>query len=176
MRTLKPVLLGALLAATAVACEENPLNTKVPEEPAPPSRGIQAFLSLDRQDAKPGDIVEIAVKIQIGSASDIKLGSYTGSLTFDPQALRYVDEVKVNDGLRVANPNGAEQGTVRFAGAAAKGFTDLALYRARFEVKKAGFEDGLSFAMQELSGALTLSHLEPQLRIEPTIFFSRSGN
>lgn len=176
MRVLRNVLLGALVVATATACDDDPLKTKAPGEPAPPTQGVQAYLAVDRQDAKPGDVVEIAVKLQIGTASNVKLGSYTGRLTFDPEALAYVDEIKINDGMRVANPNAAEQGTIRFAGAAAKGFADLILYRAHFEVRKADFEEALRFQIEELSSAVALGHLESQMKVAPTVFYSRTGN
>lgn len=175
MRSVHFLAFATLLVGLA-GCEDDPLKSDGPEDPTPPTQGIQAYLQVDNEYAKPGGTVHIAVKVQIGTESDAKVGSYTGRLRFDVAALRYKDEVKINDGLRVSNPNGAGDGEIRFAGAAARGFAELTLYEGVFEVKQAGYVDGLALEMEELSAALSLSDLQPQLHIAPRVFFRRSAN
>jgi len=113
--------------------------------------------------------------VQLGSGSQAKLGSYTGRLAFDPKALGLVESVEINDGLRVVNPNGAPDGEIRFAGAAARGFEDLTVYHGVFEVKDADYMKALELKMEELSAALTLTDLQPQLQVTPQVFLRR-GN
>lgn len=175
MQSVRYLVLGLLLVGVA-ACEDDPLDSKGPGEPPPPTTGVQAYLEVDRENARPGETVRVAVKVQVGTQSNAKVGSYTGRLVFDPKRLAYRDEVKINDGLRVANPNDAERGAIRFAGAAAKGFADLTLYAAVFEVKGTDYASTLSLEMQELSAALSLENLEPELKVAPRVFFQTSGN
>ena len=160
----------ALLALGLAACDQEPLKSKSPGEPAPLTQGVQAFVQVDNVQASPGEQVKVYVRVQMGTENAAKLGSYTGRLRFNPEALKWVADVQINDGLRVTNPNGAEQGELRFAGAAAGGFSTLALYQGTFEVKKPGYMDGLELQMEEISAAGSLSSLQPQLQVAPQIF------
>jgi hypothetical protein len=174
MRSVRFLTLVALALAVG-ACDENPLTTKGPDAPLPPTEGIQAFLQVSDDHAQPGQQVDVYVKVQFGTETDAKLGSYTGRLTFDPQSLAFVSSTEINDGMRVVNPNGAANGELRFAGAAARGFQDLTIYHGVFEVKNAGYMDQLKMAMEELSAATTLSNLQPQLQVTPQIFLRQSS-
>ena len=169
-------LMLAVLAVGQAACDDDPMRSgQAPGEPTPPTTGIQAYLQVDNENAQAGDRIRIAVRLQVGTETESKVGSYTGRLLFDPQALSYKDEVQINDGLRVSNPGEAESGQVRFAGAAARGFNDLTLYEAVFMVRKIPYTDGLRFEMEELSEALSLRNLKPDLEVAPQVFF-RQGN
>jgi len=174
MRSLSLVALSALTVA-AVGCNDEPLKSGLPETPPPPSRGVQAFVQVDNAQAQPGDQIHVFVRVQLGTASSAKVGSYTGRLKYDPEALAYKGEVQINDGLRVTNPAGAASGELRFAGAAAGGFADLTLYEAVFEVKKANYGDGLKLQMEELSAASTLTNLRQQLEVPSQIFLRKTG-
>ena len=66
-------------------------------------------------------------------------------------------------------------GLIRFAGASATGFTTLVLYDGTFQVKGADYAAALTLQMEELSAALSLTNLAPQLRVNRQIFLSRSG-
>ncbi len=170
-----PFFALAVLAPAVLACNDNPLKSSLPETPPPATNATQAFLQVDNTAAQPGDQIHVFVRVQMGTDNPAKLGSYTGRLTFDPAVLAYKGEVKINDGLRVTNPNGAGQGDLRFAGAAAGGFADLTLYEAIFEVQKAGYTDALKLNMEELSAANTLTDLRKSL-VQPTqVFFRRAG-
>ncbi|MFQ6047531.1 MAG: hypothetical protein ACE5PT_14430 [Gemmatimonadales bacterium] len=174
MRSVRYIVLAATVTGLA-ACNDDPLRSDAPGEPTPPVTGVQAYLQVDNEGAEPGDVVRIAVKVQFGTDSEAKLGSYTGRLRFDPELLVYRDEVNLNDGLRVSNPNDADTGEIRFAGAAARGFEDLTLYAAMFRVRRTPFVDGLGFEMEEMSEALTLRNLKPDLDQAEQVFFQRAA-
>lgn len=132
-------------------------------------------MQVDNPNAQAGDQVHVFVRVQMGTETSAKLGSYTGRLSFDPDALAFKGEVKVNDGLRVSNPAGAGSGELRFAGAAAAGFANLTLYEGIFEVRKAGYLEALAVQMEELSAAVTLTNLEQNLEVPHQVFLRRSG-
>src|SRR5262245_16278073 len=161
------IALGALAIA---ACDDAPLKSRAPAEPPPPAQGIQEFLTVDNDQARPGDQVQVFFRVQMGTGTQSKVGSYTGRLAFDPGALAWVRDVDVNDGLRVVNPGDASKGEVRFAGASASGFSDLLLYQGVYEVKKADYLKALGFKLDEISAALTLGNLGPELKVAPQIF------
>jgi hypothetical protein len=166
MKSVRRLALTGLVVLSG--CDQEPLRSRTPAEPPPPAQGVQAFVQVDNDAAAPGEDVNLYVRVQFGTESDGKVGSYTGRLSFDPEALAWAADQEIPDGLRVSNPN--TPGEVRFAGASATGFSDLLLYAGRFRVKKAGYADGLSLDLQELSAAATLGDLTPQLRVAPQIF------
>lgn len=174
MRSVQVASVAGLLVL-ALGCQDEPLKSGLPETPAPPAQGVQAFVQVDNTSAQPGDQIQVFVRVQLGTESSAKLGSYTGRLKFDPEVLAYKGELKINDGLRVTNPNGAAQGEIRFAGASATGFADLTLYQATFEVKKASYLQALKLEMEELSAAATLTDLRRNLEVPDQVFFRRSG-
>ncbi len=174
MRSVHFLYLAGLSLAV-LACDDDPLKSGLPETPTPPARGVQAFVQVDNPNAQAGDQVHVFVRVQMGTETAAKLGSYTGRLRFDPDVLAFKGEVKINDGLRVTNPNGAGSGELRFAGAAAAGFANLTLYEGLFEVKKAGYLDALAVQMEELSAAVTLTNLEQHLEVPHQVFLRRSG-
>ncbi|GBD31485.1 hypothetical protein HRbin33_00444 [bacterium HR33] len=175
MRSARIFVLLALVVSLA-ACEDDPLKSRLPESPPPPARGVQAFVQVSNTEAKPGDEIQVFVRVQLGTETNAKLGSYTGRLAFDPGVLAFKREVKIDDGLRVSNPNGATAGEIRFAGASATGFNDLTLFSAVFEVKKTGYMDVLKLTMEELSAALTLTDLYQELEVPNRVFLRPSAN
>jgi hypothetical protein len=86
MRSAQLLVFGALALG---ACDDDPLVSSTPGEPAPPAQGIQAFIQVDNDSAQPGNQVRVWVKVQIGGKTDARLGSYTGRLRFDPAGLRF---------------------------------------------------------------------------------------
>jgi len=174
MRSVRFLSFATVLLGLA-ACDNEPLTSRDGPDQPPPAEAIQAYLQVDNDQAGPGDRVHVYVNVQLGSGSQAKLGSYTGRLAFDPKALGLVESVEINDGLRVINPNGAPTGEIRFAGAAARGFEDLTVYHGVFEVKDADYMKALELKMEELSAALTLTDLQPQLQVTPQVFLRR-GN
>lgn len=168
MFTLRSLTLMALLAG--VACtDERPLSD--PVTPPIDIQGISAFITVDNLHARPGQTVRVSVEVRV-AATNVKVGSYTGRLAFDPAALQFKGEVAINDGLRVANANGAGTGLIRFAGANATGFSTLTLYSAEFVVRSADYAGKLTLQMEELSAALSLANLSSQLRVAPQVYLA----
>ena len=167
MRSAPLLLLGVLALA---GCEDEPLTSRAPGEPPPPSQGIQAFIQVDNDHAQVGQTVHVWVRVQIGGETAARLGSYTGRLRFDPAAVRFESETAIDDGMRVSNPAGASTGDLRFAGAAPAGFQNLTLYEATFEVTKPDYMDQLRLDMEEVSAAISLTNLTPTLRVAPQVF------
>jgi len=165
----------ALVGLALVACQEAPARTTGPTPP-PPTQGITAFVTVDNGNAPVGGTVRVRVEVQVGTDESVKLGSFTGRLHFDPAKLTFQSQNAINDGLRVANANGASQGEIRFAGAAPNGFASLVLYDGTFVVKSADYEQSLSLTMEELSSAVSLSNLRPQLSVSPHVFLSPVAN
>jgi|GEM_PF-1869310 len=174
MRRLRFFATTVLLLAL-VGCEDELLPAGDQSAPPPPRQGVQAFVQVDNESAAPGQEVRIWVKVQLGTDAEVSLASYTGRLHFDPTTLTFSRDVQVEDGLRVVNSNQAGTGEVRFAGAAAGGFTDLTLYEGVFVVKKANYLPSLTIEMEELSGA-DLTDLQPDLQVSPTVFLRRAGS
>jgi len=154
------VLLGA-------ACADEP--TKPDPLPPPVDQGVNAYIVVDNLHAAIGQMVKVSVVVRAADAN-VKVGSFTGRLHFDAAAMQYKAEVAINDGLRVANANGAGTGEIRFAGASATGFADLTLYSATFTVKQANWTRALTLQMEELSAAKSLANLSPQLQVQRTVF------
>jgi hypothetical protein len=152
------------------ACQDDPMTSDTPGEPAPPVEGIQAFIQVSDDRAQPGDQVRVWVKAQIGGETEARLGSYTGRLHFDAEALRFLGEAEIDDGMRVTNPAGAPEGELRFAGASPTGLTNLVLYEATFEVTKTDYLAALELLMEEVTAAISLADLTPALQIAPRIF------
>ena len=157
------------------ACNDDPIASGMPDAPPPPATGVQAFLQVDNEQARPGDHVRLFVRVQFGTETAERLGSYTGRLHFDAETLGWSEDVAIDDGLRVTNPNGADGGEIRFAGASAGGFADLTLYAGVFEVRKTGWLESLRLQMEELSAAGSLGNLQPSLQVAPQVFLRSAG-
>ena len=169
MHALRLVVLGLALTA----CQDQPAQSTGPRPPL--VQGVAAFISVDNLSARPGQTVRVRVEVQVGAQQNYKLGSFTGRLRFNPARLTFRAENVISDGLRVSNPAGAATGEIRFAGAAPTGFTNLVLYDGTFEVKGADYASDLTLLMEELSAAMSLTNLAPQLVVNRQIFLSRTA-
>jgi len=161
MLPLRSIAMAVVLFGAA--CADEP--TKPDPLPPPVDQGVNAYIVVDNLHAAVGQTVKVSVVVRAADAN-LKVGSYTGRLHFDAAQLQYKAEVAISDGLRVANPNGAATGEIRFAGASATGFADLTLYSATFTVKQANWTSALTLQMEELSAAKSLANLSPQLRVQ----------
>ncbi|HWO87637.1 MAG TPA: hypothetical protein VNL98_00645 [Gemmatimonadales bacterium] len=158
----------ALVCLAVTACQDEP----PPAAPTPPpiQQGVTAFISIDNLSARVGQTVRVRVEVRVGEQSDFRVGSFTGRLRFDPTKLGFREENAVNDGLRIANARNAAAGEIRFAGANPTGFRTLVLYDGTFEVRAAGYVQALQLQMEELSAALSLQNLAPQLSVSRQVF------
>lgn len=170
MHALRLAFLGLALSA----CQDQPAQSTGPTPP-PVQQGVAAFITVDNLNATVGQTVRVRVEVQVGSQQSYKLGSFTGRLQFNTAKLQFKTENPINDGLRVNNTTTAATGLIRFAGAAPTGFTTLVLYDGMFQVKSADYAADLALQMEELSAALSLTNLTPQLRVNRQIFLSRSA-
>jgi hypothetical protein len=92
------------------------------------------------------------------------VGSYTAKINYDATALRFDGEIAINDkGLRASN---ASSGLVRFAGAAATGFTDGHLASYRFAVLLPNSARTLSLVVDEMH-MITRLDAQPALIVAP---------
>ena len=170
MHALRLAVLGLALSA----CQDQPAQSTGPTPP-PVQQGVAAFITVDNLNAAVGQTVRVRVEVQVGSQQNYKLGSFTGRLRFNAAKLQFKTENPINDGLRVNNTTTAPTGLIRFAGASPTGFTTLVLYDGTFQVKGADYAAELVLQMEELSAALSLTNLTPQLRVNRQIFLSRSA-
>lgn len=164
MLPLRSIAMAVVLVGAA--CADEP--TKPDPLPPPVEQGVNAYIVVDNLKAAVGQTVRVSVIVRAADAA-VKVGSYTGRLHFDAASLQYKADVAINDGLRVANPNGAGTGEIRFAGASATGFADLTLYSATFTVKQANWAPTLTLQMEELSAARSLANLSPHLRVQRSV-------
>ena len=165
MLPLRFIAMAVVLVGAACADAPTRPDTVIP----PLGGGISAYVAVDNLNALPGQTVRVSVQVRSGEAG-LKVGSYTGRLHFDPAQLQYKAEIAINDGLRVANPNGAATGEIRFAGANAVGFTNLTLYSAQFTVKGGDWVRSLTLQMEELSAARSLANLSAQMQVMRTVY------
>ncbi|MDH5804931.1 MAG: hypothetical protein OEZ54_07075 [Gemmatimonadota bacterium] len=173
MKSVHFITVAALVLGVQ-ACDEG-VTPERPDFPAPPSQGVQAFIQVSQDNAQPGQKIDIYVRVQFGPKAEGLLGSYTGALNYDPDRIEWIEDVQINDGLRVTNPQFAP-GTIMFAGASARGFEQSILYRGSFRVKEVDFLQGLVLDIQELTEAETLTDLNDQLELEDDVFLNTVGN
>ena len=166
---------AGLVCLALTACQDEPAPATGPTPPAP-QQGVQAYVTVDNLNAAVGQTVRVRVEVQVGTQQSWKVGSYTGRLHFDPARLAFRQENPINDGLRIANNNGAPQGEIRFAGASPTGFTSLVLYEGTFEVKGPNWVPALQLQMEELSAAQSLTNLQPHLTVNHQVFVNRQPN
>lgn len=92
--------------------------------------------------------VSVVTLVLDAHGDDVRVGSYTGVLLFDPAALSYLGDVEFSDGaLRAAN---AGAGELRVAGASATGFDRARLASYRFAVRDPAINPRLRFMLGEL--------------------------
>ena len=124
-----------------IACSETSRSTVV-QNPVP---AVKAALMLS--DSAPAVGGPLVVSVQ-ALADQGTVGSYTALINYDAAALRFDGEIAISDqALRASNPS---PGLIRFAGAAATGFTNGHLASYRFVVLRANSTRTLSLAVDEM--------------------------
>ena len=134
---------SALVAAALLsgACSESYQSTVV-QNPLP---AVEAALVISDLTPPVGGALLVSVQ---AIAKQGTVGSYTARINYDPAALRFDGEIAINDnGMRASNPS---PGLVRFAGAAATGFTDGRLASYRFAVLQPNSARTLSLVVDEM--------------------------
>jgi hypothetical protein len=138
MKRVGIALAGALLI---IACSETNRPT-VPQNPVP---AVRAALVLSDSAPPVGGALVVSVQ---ALADEGTVGSYTAKINYDATALRFEGEVAIADqALRASNPS---PGLVRFAGAAAAGFTNGRLASYKFSALRANSARTLSLVVDEM--------------------------
>jgi hypothetical protein len=135
--------LGIVFASALfiIACSE-PYRSTVVQNPVP---AVEAALVVSDSTPPVGGALLVSVQ---AVAKEGTVGSYTAKINYDATALRFDGEIAINDqGLRASN---ASPGLIRFAGAAAAGFTDGRLASYRFAVLRPHSTRTLSLVVDEM--------------------------
>lgn len=147
-----------LALAVVAACSE-PLASKVPIVPDPVT---EARLVLSDSAAAIGATVDVVAQVTLPE-QDVA-GSFTARIRYDTTALRFEDEIAMDDGtLRATNPTA---GVVRFAGAAERGVVQGRLAAFRFRVLRADGARTLQLFVDELH-SVTRANAASALRVAP---------
>ena len=132
------VFAGALLM---IACSETNQSMGV-QNPFP---AVKAALVLSDSAPAVGGVLVVSVQ---ALADQGTVGSYTAKINYDAAALRFDGEIAISDqAIRASNPS---PGLVRFAGAAAAGFTNGRLASYRFAVLRPNNARALSLIVDEM--------------------------
>lgn len=132
------VVVAFACALLVTACSE-PYRSTVAKNPVP---AVKAALVLSDSAPPIGATLVVSVQARAGEGT---VGSYTAKITYNATALRFDGEIAMSDqALRASNPS---PGLVRFAGAAAAGFTDGHLASYKFVVLRANSPRSLSLAV-----------------------------
>lgn len=139
------------------ACREGAVSSAPADSPVPVL--LEAKVMVERTGTSA--LVTLAVDAPTGAT---KIGSFTGSLVFDPTVLAFVEEMSMNDGvLRAANP---ARGVVRVAGASTGGIAATRLASFRFVLLDTTRATGLRFDIAELHET-TRGDLLPRVQRTP---------
>jgi hypothetical protein len=148
---------AGLASIMLCACSEPVANTGLPEPQ------MAAGLVLSKQAPAPGDTVEVFTMATSQAATFV--GSYTARLTYDPSGMRFLGDMPFEGAaLRATND---EAGLLRFAGAAADGFTDGRLAGWRFVVLRAQGARTLKLEITEIH-TVTRVDAHAGLLVSPT--------
>ncbi len=149
------VLLAVALLASG--CRESTVFSSPADSAVPTLLATKVVVERTGTSA----LVTLAVDAPAGLA---QIGSFTGSLVFDPAVLAFGEELPMNDGvLRASN---AARGVVRVAGASTGGIAAARLASFRFVVLDTARAAGLRFDIVELH-EITRGDLLPRLQRTP---------
>jgi hypothetical protein len=145
---LAVLLIGAITAAGFAACAEEPTTPGNSEEANLPP-GLNVYLTLDDRQATPGSRVRVTGKVRAVGV-DLTPTGYLVRLSYDPAKLEPVAARSLEDGVLRAINIGVAPGLVKAAGASASGLNTDVLFELDMKVKKAGYAEDLSIAVDEL--------------------------
>jgi len=133
---------------------------------------IRAQASPSTQAPLPGETFSVAVSLDLTERSEL-LGAFSGTLSWNPAVLRYVEQsgAELGEAARmVVNARKADAGRLQFAGFNPDGNAGMVdLLSARFEVIGApGAAPGLQLQIEELYAARTYVDLMPYLETVTT--------
>ncbi|MBV6522020.1 MAG: hypothetical protein MNPFHGCM_02164 [Gemmatimonadaceae bacterium] len=138
-------LVVLLTAAAASGCRDN----MPAEQPLARVSGsaVESHLIISTATPRVGDDVVVLVRVDAGPEVQ-PIASFTARLHYDPLRLRFVREQDPGDGaVRVLNP---QDGQVRMAGIAQRGFAGGKLVAVRFTALANNVSEGLAVTFDEL--------------------------
>jgi len=144
---------------------------------------ISAFINPDSTTAVPGDLVSVLIVIDM-SEYDQLLGSFTGSLSWNPAVLEYQSNSGLLSGYTglVSDANAVTSGQIFFNGVNITGKDgEIEILEITFKVGLAGTTLDLDFSA--MAAAFTFTDLLPELLvtdaeiiIDDTIIFCDGGD
>jgi hypothetical protein len=136
----------ALLSASVIACRDDAPTERPQVTDAAPNE-VVARLVFSNLEPRPGD--EFVVLVQVASGADVRsVGSFTGALTYDSTAARFIAEHPLtDDATRVMNPL---PGETRVAGISLRGFRNGRLVALRFEARTSGATTDMHMEFDQL--------------------------
>ncbi|UCC83097.1 MAG: hypothetical protein JSW46_19450 [Gemmatimonadota bacterium] len=142
------LLIGAITAASFAGCADEPTTPGGGEEANLP-QGLNVYLTLDDRQASPGSSVRVTGKVQAVGV-DLTPTGFLVRLNYDPAKLEPIAARSLEDGVLRAVNIGVGPGLVKAAGASADGLSTDLLFELDMKVKKAGYAEDLSIAVDEL--------------------------
>jgi hypothetical protein len=141
---------GIAVAATVVGCWDEPTEPVQDGEEEILQPGLNAYLTLDRDDAPPGGRVRVAVKVR-PLGVDLTPTGFQVDLQYDPEKLEPVAETRFGDGVLRAVNLIAGPGLVRAAGASANGLGSNPLFALDMKVKAPAYGETLTLDVREVT-------------------------
>ncbi len=142
------VSVAATMAVGFAACAEEP-TTPVSGEEANLPQGLNVYLTLDDRQAAPGSSVRVTGKVRAVGV-DLTPTGFLVRLTYDEAKLEPVAARALEDGVLRAINLEVAPGLVKAAGASANGLSTDILFELEMKVKKGGYAEALSIAVDEL--------------------------
>jgi hypothetical protein len=142
------MLIVAITAAGFAACADEPTTPRSGEEANLP-QGMNVYLTVGDRQAAPGSSVRVTGKVQAVGV-DLTPTGFLVRVTYDPAKLEPVAARSLEDGVLRAVNIGVAPGLVKAAGASANGLSTGVLFELDMKVKKAGYAEDLSIAVDEL--------------------------
>jgi hypothetical protein len=146
--SLTVALVVAITAAGFAACADEPTTPDSSEEANLP-QGLNVYLTLDDRQASTGSSVLVTGKVRAVGV-DLTPAGFLVRLTYDPAKLEPLAARSLEDGVLRAINLEVAPGLVKAAGASANGLGTDILFELDMKVKKGGYADDLSIAVDEL--------------------------
>jgi hypothetical protein len=140
-------LVSLATLAMLVACRDVAPVAPKPTAAAPSAVAQRvAYLSVSDLTPEPGAIVVVGARVGVGDS--LSLASFRVRLSYDRDALHFVDEVPLPGMMRVVNP---QPDQIIVVGASGEESSDGRLFAVRFRVDDAAGLETLALLVDELN-------------------------
>lgn len=141
---------GIAGAAALVGCWDEPTEPVRDGEQEILQPGLNAYLTLDRDDAQPGETVRVTVKVRPVGV-DLTPAGFQVDLAYDAEKLEPVAATRIGDGVLRAVNLFAGPGLVRAAGASANGLGSSPLFALDMKIRAPAYGESLTLDVKELT-------------------------